>query len=218
MVSARILAVTVTNPFLPVLRQALGSEPSEIVIAASGEEALRLLGQKIFDVVVLDPAFAELDGAELIGRIMARYPGLAVLVLAPSGGKVSEGEKLNPAQGKPASAEGLRAVVGRILASREAANCDAVDYPACIGLSRRFAYVHRLQEAVTHARRAAGIDPSRPEAFNLLGAYCEARGEPLEAQRYYRAALELDPSYGPAKHNLNRLVERRKGSLDLGQG
>jgi Flp pilus assembly protein TadD len=89
-------------------------------------------------------------------------------------------------------------------------------YDACVELSRRCAAGRQIQLAVEHARRATAIDPSRPEAFNLLGACSEVRGEPLEAQKYYRAALSLDPSFGPAQKNLRRLVEKGRGRVELG--
>jgi hypothetical protein len=41
----------------------------------------------------------------------------------------------------------------------------------------------------------------------------------LEAQRFYRAALEIDPTYPPAGSNLERITARRQlGPIDLGEG
>jgi Flp pilus assembly protein TadD len=53
-------------------------------------------------------------------------------------------------------------------------------------------------------RKAIFLDPVRPEAFNLLGALMEIQGNREEAQKNYRAALSLDPSYVPAIKNLAR--------------
>ena len=89
-------------------------------------------------------------------------------------------------------------------------------YDTCIERSRRCAAEARLTEARKHAHRAASIDPSRPEAFNLLGACSEACGNPLDAQKYYRAALALDPSFAPAQKNLHRLIVKGYGPVDLG--
>jgi len=52
-----------------------------------------------------------------------------------------------------------------------------------------------------------------------LGVLEELRGNRLEAQKHYRAALSLDPSYGAALVNIERLTSsgwRRSGSIDLG--
>jgi Flp pilus assembly protein TadD len=62
---------------------------------------------------------------------------------------------------------------------------DEQSYDACIELSRRCVAERQIHGAMEHARRATSIDSTRPEAFNLLGASSEARGEPLQAQKYY---------------------------------
>ena len=67
-------------------------------------------------------------------------------------------------------------------------------------------------------RRAIFLDPARPEAFNLLGALLEIQGDRIEAQKNYRAALSLDPSYEPAIKNLQRSTEwKPKGAIILGE-
>ncbi len=44
--------------------------------------------------------------------------------------------------------------------------------------------------------------------MNLLGGIAEVKGNRLEAEEYYRAALTRDPGYEPAKLNLERLAGR----------
>jgi Flp pilus assembly protein TadD len=48
------------------------------------------------------------------------------------------------------------------------------------------------------------LAPKRPDAFKLLGALIEIRGDRIEAHKDYRAALSLDPSYAAAIKNLDR--------------
>lgn len=92
-----------------------------------------------------------------------------------------------------------------------------MDYETRIACSSRCAVQGQIQAAEEYAQQAVGIDPASPEAFNLLGACCEIHGKHLEAQKYYRAALAFDPSYPPAQHNLDRLVEKIQGPVDLGK-
>ena len=61
-----------------------------------------------------------------------------------------------------------------------------------------------FEAAAEHVKQAISIDASRPEAFNFLGALYEVQGNKLEAQKNYRAALSLDPTYKPAQDNLSR--------------
>jgi lipoprotein NlpI len=63
------------------------------------------------------------------------------------------------------------------------------------------------------------IDPSRAEAFNLLGAVLEIQGaHRSEALRNYHAALALDGSYAPARRNIDRIAgenKYRRGKIDI---
>jgi len=94
---------------------------------------------------------------------------------------------------------------------------DDAEYGIWSALARQCAGEGTATAALEHARRAIGIDPSRPEAFNLLGVCCEFRRRPLEAQKYYRVALVLDPAYEPALRNLHRLVSyNKRGQVALG--
>ncbi len=48
----------------------------------------------------------------------------------------------------------------------------------------------------------------------------EIRGDRLEAQKNYRAALSLDPSYEPAISNLQRSTQmgwKKQGGIALGE-
>ena len=66
-------------------------------------------------------------------------------------------------------------------------------------------------------RKAIAADPAQPEAYNLLGALLEIKDERIEAQRFYRAALDIDPSFKPARANLDRITSwEKKGRIDLG--
>jgi len=70
-------------------------------------------------------------------------------------------------------------------------------------------------------RKAISLDPGRAEAFKLLGVIMEVSGDRVEAQKNYRAALSLDPSYEPAIKNLQRSTEgkwRQTGTILLGEG
>ena len=47
-----------------------------------------------------------------------------------------------------------------------------------------------------------GEYPSAPEPHNLLGVVLEKEGDHGLAMRHFRVALDLEPSYLPARHNL----------------
>jgi len=94
----------------------------------------------------------------------------------------------------------------------------SLDYGSHIELAKRCIGDRHFDAAVEHVRKAIFFDPGRPEAFNLLGALMEIQGDRFEAQKNYRAALSLDPSYEPAIKNLRRSTEwkgRQPGGILL---
>jgi DNA-binding response OmpR family regulator len=93
------------------------------------------------------------------------------------------------------------------------------DYEGCLEMAKAAVEAYDFESAASWAQAAVALDSSRAEAFNLLGVMLERRGGRLEAQRYYRAALALDPTYKPAWANLTRSTQNWPlGGIDLGAG
>ncbi len=81
------------------------------------------------------------------------------------------------------------------------------DYRALIERAQACLDRHDLDGAEAAARAAAGVEPGAPAAFHILGVIREARSRRVDAQRFYRAALALDPEFGPALHQLRRSLQ-----------
>jgi CheY-like chemotaxis protein len=62
----------------------------DMVIARSGEEALRLLEEKSFDLVLTNLMLPRVDGFELTNTIKEQYPGIPVILLSATFGYPSE--------------------------------------------------------------------------------------------------------------------------------
>ncbi|AMV70942.1 hypothetical protein JCM30471_27620 [Desulfuromonas carbonis] len=216
----KILIVDDEKNILMTVRHALEPKGYEVVAATTGEEALRQLEQQSFDLLLLDLRLPGIGGMSVLQTVSEQHPQVPVVIVSAYGtvGNAVEAMKLGAIDflEKPFSPEELRETVRRILARRELPEA-AADYDSCIALAKKCVSERRFDAAIEHARRAIGADPSRPEAFNLLGAFSEVQRVPLEAQKYYRAALELDPAFAPARHNLTRLVEGKPGRVELGQ-
>lgn len=63
---------------------------------------------------------------------------------------------------------------------------------------RRDAY----QECMEDICYAMYLHPDAPEPHNLLGILMERQQNHIGAMKHFRAALDLDPTYLPAKENL----------------
>ena len=218
---AKILVIDDEKNILFTVRQTLEPQGYEVHTATTGEEGLRMAAEENFDLVRLDLKLPGIDGVEVLRQLEQRPRRSQVIVISAFGTvtnavEVMKLEALDFIE-KPFAPRELRDAVRKVLSRPRQGTDPGNDYNGWIALSKRCAAEGQLGNAMAHAKHAAGLEPDRPEAFNLLGAYCEMQGKTIEAQKYYRAALELNPGYLPSQTNLNRLVMKKSGPLLLGQ-
>jgi DNA-binding response OmpR family regulator len=206
------------------LSEALLSLGVEVDAASSGEEGLTKVKEREFSLILLDLKMPGMDGMEVLRRVREIRPDIRIIIITAYGTIESavEAMKLGASDfiQKPFTPEEIRELVTRVM-NREKIDADkAKDYSTSIELAKRCIGDYHFDAAVEHVHRAIFFDPGRPEAFNLLGALEEIRGNRLNAQNHYRAALSLDPSYKPAMANLERAtsaIGKRTGGIDLGK-
>lgn len=198
-------------------------EPLGIPIrtAVNGEEALQMLDEIPSGLVFLDLKMPGMDGMEVLRRIKNKWPKIRVIIITAHGTIESavEAMKLGAVDfiQKPFSPGEIRDLAGLVL-DREDIDAETVtDYPSLIELAKRYISDRNFPTARETARRAIAADPARPEAYNLLGALLEMDHRRLEALKFYRAALDIDPTYKPAGLNLDRATSWNKfGKIDMG--
>jgi tetratricopeptide (TPR) repeat protein len=118
---------------------------------------------------------------------------------------------------KPFSPGEIRELA-QLVFDREALDADAViEYGALIELAKRHITDGMFADARVAVKKAIAEDPGHPEAYNLLGALNEIKGDHLEAVKFYHMAVDIDPTYKTAMSNLERITSWGKyGSIDLG--
>ncbi|MBI5579171.1 MAG: response regulator [Deltaproteobacteria bacterium] len=191
--------------------------------AATGEEALSRLEKTDFDLALLDFRMSGMDGIELLRRIREGHPKVRVIMITAHGTIESavEAMKLGAVDflQKPCTPAEIRELVGKVMEREVIDESQAEGYPTLIELAKKCIADYRFEAAGAHVRKAVAIDPSRPEAFNLLGAILEVQGaHPSAALKNYHAALSLDPSYIPARKNIERIAgenKYRRGKIDI---
>jgi DNA-binding NtrC family response regulator len=188
--------------------------------AINGEEALEKVAEKDYRLILLDLKMPGMSGMEFLRRLRQTHPDTRVIIITAYGTVESavEAMKLGAVDfiQKPFAPSEIRELVDAVLTREALREDDAKGYPAVIELAKRSITERRFEDAMAVVQRAIAADPTKPEAFNLLGALTEIRGDWLEAQKYYRAALALDPSYKPAQANLDRSTKMgRLGRLVL---
>lgn len=222
MTNQRILVVDDEKNIRLTVTQALKSIGYEVAGAADGREALRQIEQQDFNLILLDLKMPGLDGIEVLKRVVKLRPDIRVIIISAYGtvDNAVEAIKLGAIDfvQKPFTPQELRDIVRSVLNRDRLEEVRAADYESHLNLTKRCINDRHFEAAIAHVKQAVGIDPTRPEAFNLLGVLHEITGDTVEAMKNYRVAVDLDPTYEPAWQNLNRPRKPSKGWQGINMG
>jgi len=198
-------------------------EPLDMPVqtAASGEEALEKLRNGLFGMVFLDLKMPGMDGMEVLRRIKKDWPKIRVIIITAHGtiDTAVDAMKLGAVDfiQKPFSPGDIRELAKSVLERETPDKERTVDYRALIELAKRQITDRSFADARKTVRKAIAADPGQPEAYNLLGALLEMDGKMFEAQKFYLAAMDIDPKFKPARANLKRTTSWKKSdNIDLG--
>jgi DNA-binding NtrC family response regulator len=224
MANQKILIVDDEKNIRSMMAQALQPLGYDIGTAVNGEDALKQLEADDFGLILLDLKMPGLDGLEVLRRVVELRPDIRIILISAHGTveHAVEAMRLGAVDfiQKPFVPKELRDIVTRVLDRHKLEATQAADYESHVELIRRCMNERHFEAAAEHARQAIGADPSRPEAFNLLGVLYELAGNHEQAMKQYRVAVDLDPTYPPAWQNLNRPTpsgkDRTKPDLNLG--
>ncbi len=216
-----ILVVDDEKNIRMTLSQSLEPLGIPVQTAVNGEEALQKLRESIFRLVFLDLKMPGMDGMDVLRKIKEEWPKIRVIIITAHGTIESavEAMKLGAVDfiQKPFSPGEIRELATLVLEREALDEESAVDYRSLIELAKRHITDQRFGAARETTRKAIAADPTQPEAYNLLGVLFEIKRDLSEAQKFYRAALDIDPTFKPADKNLERTTSWYKfGKMDLG--
>jgi DNA-binding response OmpR family regulator len=223
--SARILIVDDEPNVRLGFRTTLETVGYAVAEAEDGQSALDALAQSPASLVLLDLQMPGLGGMEVLRRLRAAGNSVPVVIVTAHG-RIPDAVaamKLGAIDflSKPLTPNALRGVVREVLA-RHAERVPEpepppVGQPTTITLGPVALDLTAAKRALNHREfdRAAelleqALDqfPDSPEAHTLMGVLHETCGQDHAAYHSYRAALEADPRYGPARDNMRRYCER----------
>ena len=190
--------------------------------AVNGEEALKKLAEKSYALMLLDLRMPGIDGLEVLRRVPEIRPEVKVVIITAWGSieAAVEAMKLGAVDflQKPFDAQDVRELVSSLLDQATQERYRGREYDNYLELALKRISAGELDAARVYVHKAISLDPDRPEAFNLLGGFYEARRNRLEAEKNYRVALALSPSYKPAQKNLDRVTSRPYTPLGIDWG
>jgi len=190
--------------------------------AASGTEALKKLAERSYAVMLLDLRIPGVDGMEVLKRVPEIRPEVKVVIITAYGSVEAavEAMKLGAVDflQKPFDPEEVRKLVSSLLDQSSQETSRDREYEGYLELASKRIGKGEFDAARVYAHKAISINSNRPEAYNLLGGLYEARSNRLEAEKNYRVALALTPSYKPALKNLDRVTSRPYSPLGIDWG
>ncbi len=185
----------------------------------NGKDALKKIRRNSYRLVLLDLNLSGLDGLAVLHRLHAEQIPAFVIVITAYGTieRAVEAMQLGATDfvQKPFEPEDIRSIVKKTLSRKR--SWTEKQYHQCLKKIREYLRTSHYERAHALAREAITANPDRVEVYNLLGVLLEIRGQTEEAQKLYRAALGIEPTYRPAADNLDRITcNLVGGKLHLG--
>jgi DNA-binding NtrC family response regulator len=202
---ARILIVDDEKNILSTLRKALEFFEYEIDEAEDGTTACNMITQNSYDCILLDMRLPDIDGLEILRRLS---PANVIMITAH--GTVDnavEAMKLGCTDfiRKPFDLDTVRDAVRLVLERQQLSYEQSIRYESLMQLAKLEVASRNYSKAREKVLAALEAKPDSPEAYNYLGAMEEILGNLSQALKAYQTAQGLDPSYEPARDNLNRI-------------
>lgn len=200
----------------------LAKEGYYIEEASNGEEALQLIYNKKYDLILMDVQMPELNGFDVLKRIR-KFGNSTRVIMMTAFGTVEmavDSMKIGAVDflSKPFTISKVRDVVKEVLDKDMNILRVDKDISRYIEEARDAIFNKDYDKAKFCLKEALVNDSSSAEIQNLIGVIEEKTGDRQLAQKYYRAALSLDPTYEPADNNLKRtaMFNSFSSKVDLG--
>ncbi|WP_019509331.1 response regulator [Pleurocapsa sp. PCC 7319] len=207
MSQAKILVVDDDKNIRRTVSMALESLDYFVHTAFDGKDAMVQLTNDRYDLIITDLKMPGMNGMELLQEAISKYPEIKIVLISAHGtvDNAVEAMKLGAVDflQKPFTPKELRNLVHNVLETEDSVE-SASEYKSSLKSAKNSARQRDFNNAVAQAKKAIGSDPSKPEAFDFLGRLQETLGDFDSAIKNYRVAISLDPTYKPAKNNLDR--------------
>jgi len=203
------------------LTKCLSDAGYSVTSAVDGRHAIEKMSEQEFQVALLDVKLPDMDGLEILRRTQGRKTAVIMITGYGTVETAVEAMKLGAVDylRKPFTPDEIRTIVRSVANRFNVTEEDtSSSFEDCLEYAKALLSTAEFDKAYEYLKKAAGMDPQRPEPLNLLGVMHELQGDLLGALKMYRAALGADPTYAPATSNLTRgsRFKYTKDGIDMG--
>lgn len=187
-------------------------------ICLNGEIALQKLQASAWDIVFLDIKLPGINGMEVLKEICERNIPVQVIMITAYGTIEFAVQAMKYGAvdfiQKPFEPADLREIV-KTIAERQTLEIKQVnEYNEFLELCKKQIRERDYDQALSAVIKAIELEPISAEAYNLLGAVHEIKGDNPSAIDAYQKALKLNPGFQAALDNIKRLSEKETYTLD----
>lgn len=207
---SRILIIDDEENIRLTVKACLQGAGYDVQTAINGEDGLEKFAADPSDLVLLDMKMPGKNGLDVL-RELRQQSDVSVIMITAFGNveDAVSAMKLGAVDylRKPFTPDQIRHIVAEVLERRNLRPADGEDYAGLLQKAKALIQAREFADAKELLSTATTLEGAQPEAFNLLGVICEMDNRVHDAQKYYRAALALDPTHEPANANLERTAQ-----------
>lgn len=207
----RILVIDDEKNIRLMLSKCLISEEYEVDTAEDGMQGIDMFEKGSYDVVLLDMKMPGLNGMDVLKKIKDTNQFIPVIMMTAFGTVESAVDvmKLGAVDyiKKPFTPDVIRSEVKSILERMKLSSEDTEDFEPCLQYGKKCITIKDYLNARKYLMKSLSFNMDKPEVYNLLGVIREYEGDIHEAQKYYRMALCIDPTFEPSGRNLERTAQ-----------
>lgn len=189
------------------------SQNYELDMAINGDEAIEKLKTNKYDLMLLDINMPGKDGMEVLRIIHSMDIKISIIMMTAYGTieRAVEAMKLGAVDfiNKPFTPNEIETAIQTVIYRKDLKEDSLESYHDMINFIKLNMIDGNYAKALEFSKQTLGKYPDMPEPHNLIGILYEYENNISSAQKHYRAALALDPTYQPAQNNLERTATRR---------